>query len=140
MRQSQGCTKNENNTRKDQYGRSMGAMPRIMVQQENKRQLDTIRVRAIERNIRRQGRKDSARNAVRRFRKCRNHRNGAERAKMCEVSGIALLRLGSNISALDYVSKNGVSVTERNNLLLYLSAVTLNHWAHLSRTIDYYHV
>ena len=30
---------------------------RIIVQQENERQLDTIRVRAIERNIRRQGQK-----------------------------------------------------------------------------------
>ena len=45
------------------------------------------------------GLKGSVRNVVRRFRKCRNHRNGTERAKMCEVSGIALLRLGSNISA-----------------------------------------
>ena len=114
MRQSQGCTKNEDNSRKDQYGRSMGAMPWIMVQQENERQLDTIRARAIERSIRRQGRKDSTRNAVRRFQKCRNHQNGAERAKMCEVSGIALLRLGSDIFCPDYVSKNGVSVTERN--------------------------
>ena len=61
MRQSQGCTKNEDNSWKDQYGRSMGAMPPIMVQQENERQLDTIRARAIERNIWRQGRKDSAR-------------------------------------------------------------------------------
>ena len=76
-----------------------GAMPRIMVQQENERQLDTIRARAIERNIRRQGQKDSVQNAVQRFRKCRNHGNGVERAKMCEVSGIVLLRLGSNISA-----------------------------------------
>ena len=32
-----------------------GAVSRIIVQQENKRQLDTIRVRAIEQNIRRQG-------------------------------------------------------------------------------------
>ena len=45
------------------------------------------------------GSKDSTRNAVRRFQKCRNHRNGAEHAKRCEVSGIELLRLGSDISA-----------------------------------------
>ena len=45
------------------------------------------------------GSKDSVQNAVRRFRKCRNHQNGAERAKRCKVSGIKLLRLGSDISA-----------------------------------------
>ena len=47
---------------------------------------------------------------------CRNHRNGAEHAKMCEVSGIALLRLGSNISAQIMSAKNGVSVMERNSI------------------------
>ena len=93
-----GMHEEQNNTRKEQQKEHRG-LCRIIVQQENERQLDTIRVRALERNIRRQGRKDSTWNAVRRFRKCRNHRNGAERAKMCEVSGIALLRLGSNISA-----------------------------------------
>ena len=45
------------------------------------------------------GSKDSTWNAVRRFQKCRNHRNGMERAKRCEVSGIELLRLGLDISA-----------------------------------------
>ena len=98
MGMSQGCTKNENNTRKEQWKEHRG-LCRIIVQQENERQLDTIRVRAIEQNIRRQGQKDSTQNMVQRFQKCWNHRNGAERTKMCEVSGIALLRLGSNISA-----------------------------------------
>ena len=37
-------------------GRSMGAMSQIIIQQENERQLDTIRARVMERSIWRQGR------------------------------------------------------------------------------------
>ena len=47
MGMSQGCTKNENNTRKEQR-KEHRRLCRIIVQQENERQLDTIRVRAIE--------------------------------------------------------------------------------------------
>ena len=44
----------------------------------------------------------------------RNHRNGVECVRMCKVLGIELLRLGLEYFCPDYVSKNGVSVTECN--------------------------
>ena len=74
-------------------------MSRIIVQQENERQLDTIRVRVIEQSNWRQGRRLACGTWTEGSEEYRNRWNGAERAKMCEVSGIELLRLGSNISA-----------------------------------------
>ena len=99
MKQSQGCMKSEDNTWKEQYGRSMGG---YVMDHGTTRKWETIRHNKSESygtKYLEAGSKDSVWNAVRRFRKCRNHRNGVECAKMCEVSGIALLRLGSNISA-----------------------------------------
>ena len=40
--------KNKDNTREEQMEGAWEAMSRIIVQQENERQLDTIRVRVIE--------------------------------------------------------------------------------------------
>ena len=75
------------------------AMSWIIIQQESERQLDTIRVRVIERSNWRQGQRIA----------CGMWTEGSENvgiagsaqkhAKMCKESGIELLRLGSNISA-----------------------------------------
>ena len=91
--------KNEDNTRKEQTEGAWEAMSRIIVQQENKRQLDTIRARVIEQSNWRQGRRIACGTRTEGSEECRNHQNGVERVKMCKVSGIELLRLGSNISA-----------------------------------------
>jgi hypothetical protein len=48
MTVSQGRTKNKDNTRKEQVEGAWEAMLRIIVQQENERQLDTISARVIE--------------------------------------------------------------------------------------------
>ena len=48
--------KNKDNTRKEQMEGAWEAMSWIIVQQEDRRQLDTIRVRVMERSIWRQGR------------------------------------------------------------------------------------
>ena len=71
----------------------------IIVQQENKRQLDTIRARVIERSNWRQGRRIVRGTWTEGSEEYRNRRNGVECAKMCKVSEIELLKLGSNISA-----------------------------------------
>ena len=75
------------------------AMSQIIVQQEDERQLDTIRVRVIEQSNWRQGRRIACGTWTEGSEECWNCRNGADCAKMCEVLGIELLRLGSDISA-----------------------------------------
>ena len=94
-------------------------MSRIIVQQANERQLDTIRVRVMEQSIWRQG-WDSARNAVRWFRECRNrlemHGNVRKCTKLCKGWGIEFTEFRFEYFCLDYVSKIGVSVTERNSI------------------------
>ena len=48
MKLSQGCTKNEDNIQKEQTEGAREAMLWIIIQQEDKRQLDTIRAKVIE--------------------------------------------------------------------------------------------
>ena len=89
---------------KDKYseGTTEGAweaMSQIIIQQESKRQLDTIRARVIEQSIWKQGQRIV----------CEMRTEGSENVgiagsarkctKTCEELGIELLRLGSNISA-----------------------------------------
>ena len=95
-----------------------GAVSWIIVQQENERQLDTIRVRAIERNIWRQGRKVVRRMWSEGSVNFTIIRNYAECAEVCEM----VRRIGNRVAEFrfeyfcpDYVSKIGVSVTEHNS-------------------------
>ena len=89
--------KNKDNMRKEQMEGAWEAMSQIIIQQEDMRQLDTIRVRVIERSNWRQGWR----------RVCGMWTEGSgecfgsvwKHAKMYEGAGIKLLRLGSNISA-----------------------------------------
>ena len=87
------------NTWKEQMEGAWEAMSRIIIQQESETQLDTIRVRVIERSNWRQGQRIAHGTQTKGSKECQNRWNGAECAKMCEVSGIKLRRLGSNISA-----------------------------------------
>ena len=50
------CMKSEDNIRKEQMEGAWEAMSRIIIQQGNERQLDTIRARVMEQSIWRQGR------------------------------------------------------------------------------------
>ena len=50
MKLSQGCAKNEDNTQKEQMEGAREAMLQIIIQQEDERQLDTIRAKVIERS------------------------------------------------------------------------------------------
>ena len=90
--------KNEDNTWKEQTEGAWEAMSQIIIQQENKRQLDTIRARVMERSIWKQGR-----GIARGMRK--DVRSG--RNRVAEV--------GFEYFCLDYVSKNGMSVMECNS-------------------------
>ena len=74
-------------------------MSRIIVQQENERQFDTIRARVIEQSNWRQGRRIACGTWTKGSEEYWNRQNGAECVKMCEVLEIKLLKLGSNISA-----------------------------------------
>ena len=75
------------------------AMSRIIIQQESKRQLDTIRARVIERSIWKQGRRIARRMRTEGSENVGIAGSARKCAKMCEELGIELLRLGSNISA-----------------------------------------
>ena len=74
-------------------------MPQIIVQQENERQLDAIRVRVIERSNWRQGQRIAHGTWTKGSENVGIARMARKHTKMCKVSGIELLRLGSNISA-----------------------------------------
>ena len=99
MKLSQGCAKNKDNTQKEQTEGTREATSRIIIQQEDERRLDKIRARVIERSNWRQDRRIARGTWTEGSEECRNRWNGTERAKMREVSGIELLRLGLNISA-----------------------------------------
>ena len=45
---------------------------------------------------------------------CQNHRNGVEMHEDVQSGGNRVAEVGLEYFCLDYVSKNGVSVTERN--------------------------
>ena len=61
MKQSQGHTKHKDNIWKEQTEGAWEAMSRIIIRQENERQLDTIRARVIERSIWKQGQRIACR-------------------------------------------------------------------------------
>ena len=75
------------------------AMSWIMIQQESKRQLDTIRVRVIEQSIWKQGWRIVCGTRTEGSKNVGITGNTQKHAKMCKESGIELLRLGLNISA-----------------------------------------
>ena len=91
--------KNEDNTQKEQTEGAWEAMSRIIIQQESKTQLDTIRARVIEQSIWRQGRRIVHGTWTKGSKNVGIARSAQKCTKMCEESGIELLRLGSNISA-----------------------------------------
>ena len=74
-------------------------MSQIILQQVSERQLDTIRVRVIERSIWKQGQRMVCRMQTEGSKNVGIARSAWKHAKTCEESGIELLRLGSNISA-----------------------------------------
>ena len=75
------------------------AISQIIIQQESERQLDTIRVRVIERSNWRQGQRIACGTRTKGSENVRITGSVQKHAKMCEESGIELLRLGLNISA-----------------------------------------
>ena len=85
----------------------------IIVQQENERQLDTIRARVIERSNWRQ---DSVWNVDRRFRRMSESPEWCGTHKDVRSVGNWVAEVGLEYFCLDYVSKNGVSVTECNSM------------------------
>ena len=119
-RLSQGCMKNKDNTRKEQMEGAWGAMSRIIIQQENERQLDTIRARVMERSIWRQGwgiahgtRSDGSEN-VGIIRKCAEAcgsvRSRVKGWKSCEGLEIAW-RVGNRVKG--WKSREGLEIAWR---------------------------
>ena len=88
MKQSQGCIKNEDNTWKEQTEGAWEAMSQIIIQQENKRQLDIIRVIIIERSNWRQGRRIAHGTRTEGSENVGIAGSAQKRAKTCEESGI----------------------------------------------------
>ena len=86
----------------------------IIIQQEDERQLDTIRARVIERSNWRQGRRIAHRTRTEGSKERWNRRKCAEACKDVRRVGNRVAEVGLEYFCLDYVSKNGVSVTERN--------------------------
>ena len=75
------------------------AMSQIIIQQENETQLDTIRARVIERSNWRQGQRIARETRTEGSENVGIAGSAWKCTKMCEESGIELLRLGLNISA-----------------------------------------
>ena len=71
----------------------------IIIQQENQRQLDTIRARVIERSVWKQGQRIARGTWTKVLRNIGITGSVQKRTKMCEELGIELLRLCLNISA-----------------------------------------
>ena len=84
----------------------------------NERQLDTIRARVMERSIWRQGRKIvrgmQSEGSIN-FGIVRNYVERMEVCKVVQRVGNQVAEYGFEYFCPDYVSKIGVSVTERNN-------------------------
>ena len=74
-------------------------MSRIIIQQENERQLDIIRARVIKWSIWKQGRRIARGMRTKGSENVGIARSAQKCMKTCEESGIELLRLGLNISA-----------------------------------------
>ena len=114
MRQSQGCMKNKDNTWKEQMKGAREAMSQIIIHQEDERQLDTIRVGVIEWSNWRQGWRKVCGMQTKGSRECRNCQKCTEAHEDVQRSRNQVAEVGFKYFCLDYVSKNGVSVTECN--------------------------
>ena len=90
------------------------AMSWIIIQQEDMRQLDTIRAKVIEQSIGRQGQRKACGVQTEGSREYRNCRKCTEACKDVRRSGNRVAEVGFEYFCLDYVSKNGMSVTEHN--------------------------
>ena len=90
------------------------AMSQIIIQQEYVRQLDTIRMRAIEQSSWRQGRRKACRTQSKGSGECRNRWKCMEVHEDVQRSGNQVAEVGFKYFCPDYVSKNRVSVTECN--------------------------
>ena len=89
-------------------------MTQIIIQQEDKRQLDTIRAKVIERSNWRQGQRKAHGTWTEGSEECWNHRKCAEMCEDVQRVGNRVLEVGFEYFCPDYVSKNGVSVMECN--------------------------
>ena len=99
MKQRQGRTKNEDNYSEGTMEGAWEAMSRIIIQQENERQLNTIRAGVIEWSIWKDGGRVACRMWTKHSENVGITRSAQKHAKMCKELGIELLRLGLNISA-----------------------------------------
>ena len=107
--------KNEDNTQKEQTEGAREAMSWIIIQQD-KRQLDTIRARVIEWGNWRQGWRKVHVMQTEGFGECQNRWKCMEVCKEVPRSRNQVAEVGFEYFCLDYVSKNGVSVTEHNSI------------------------
>ena len=92
------------------------AMSRIIIQQENETQLDTIRARVIEQSIWKQGQRIVHGTWTEGSKECWKHRKCTEACKDVQRVGNQFAEVGLEYFGLDYVSKNGVSVMECNSI------------------------
>ena len=99
MKQSQGRTKNKDNYSEGTTEGAWEAMSWFIIQQENERQLDTIRTGVIEQSIWKWGRRIAHGMWTKGSENVGIARSARKCAKTCKESGIKLLRLGLNISA-----------------------------------------
>ena len=99
-------------------------MSRIIIQQENERQLDTIRARVIEQSIWKQGQRKVRRSWTIGSKECRNRQKCVEACGDVRRVGNRVAEVGLEYFCPDYVSKNGMSVMECNSLCCSASG----HW------------
>ena len=134
MKQSQGRTKTEDNTWKEQMEGAWEAMSQIIIRQENERQLDTIRARVIEQRNWRQGQRIACGTWTKGSKECRNHQKHMEVHEDVRRVGNRVAEVGLEYFCLDYVSKNGVSVTEHNTADLSFFATAAKNLFQYSTT------
>ena len=115
---SQGCTKNEDNTQKEQQKEHRGCVADHSTIREREtirhNKSESYRMKYLE-----TGSKGGVRNVVQRFREFRNRSElrrmrGGVRTGAKEWESIA--EFGFEYFCSDYVRKNGVSVMERNSI------------------------
>ena len=106
---------NEDNTWKEQMEGAWEAMSWIIIQQEGVRQLDTIRARVIEQSNWRQDWRKVHGTWTKGSGECRNRWKCTETCEDVWRSRNWVAEVGFKYFCLDYVIKNGVSVTERNS-------------------------
>ena len=109
--------KNEDNTQKEQME---GAREAMYVTDHNTiRRQETIRHNKSESYWTKYweaGSKESTWNVDQRFQECRNHQKCVEAHKDVRRSGNQVAEFGFKYFCLDYVCKNGMSVTECNSI------------------------